>query len=306
MQTNPETAPKTFVVMNPVAGQREAQEVQEMIESKLRAQGVPFEIYTTKAEENVREVVEAALKRGFKMVMAAGGDGTISAAASAVVDKEACLGIIPSGTWNALARNLDIPLDLEQALDLALAQPATRTIDMLEVDGHFYVLNVSVGVGSELIQNIEREEIRRLGRFTYILRGTMQLVGYPPFGFRTLMDGKPVNFRASELIVANSGVIGMKNMRLDLGIHMDDGKINACRIYARNLWDYAALGYSMLTGGQRNDPRVVCWELNNEIRIDCRKKLAVQADGEMIGRLPVTVKIRPSAVKIIIPPRPEQ
>jgi diacylglycerol kinase family enzyme len=98
---------RTFVVLNPVAGQREPEVVHELVESKLRERAVEFEIYETTGQENIREVVEQAVQRGVKMVLACGGDGTASAAASGMVNKDALFGIIPAGTWNALARNPD-------------------------------------------------------------------------------------------------------------------------------------------------------------------------------------------------------
>src|SRR5574340_994685 len=117
---------RTFVVLNPVAGQREPEVVHELVESRLRASQPEFEIYETTGQENIRRVVEQAVQRGAKMVLACGGDGTVSAAASGMVGKDALFGIIPAGTWNALARNLNIPIDLADALDLALGEHSVR------------------------------------------------------------------------------------------------------------------------------------------------------------------------------------
>ncbi len=305
MQTTLGQKLKTFVVMNPVAGQKEARTVQDMIESKLTESDTPFEFYETSGQENIREVVEQALKNGTQRVLASGGDGTVSAAASAMVGKDAEFGIIPSGTWNALARNLDIPLDITQAVDLALGEHDLRTIDVLEVDGKYYVLNVSSGAGTHVMRTIEREDIRKLGKFTFIWKGFKEVLGYPVHRFKVTIDGKTTYFRATELIVANSGVIGAKSMRLDQDIHIDDGKFNICRIQANNVSDYVALGISMLTGRQREDPRLICWEAASEVRIESQQRLNVQADGELIGYLPVVVRLRPHAVHIIVPRKAE-
>jgi YegS/Rv2252/BmrU family lipid kinase len=306
MQTTLGQQLKTFVVMNPVAGQKEPGSVQETLRSRLEEQAVPYEIYETTGKENIREVVEQALREGATRVLASGGDGTVSAAASALVGKDAVFGIIPAGTWNTLARNLDIPLDLVQALDLALGQYDIRAIDVLEVDGRYYMLNVSAGAGTSIMSTIEREEIRKLGKLTFLWKGVLQVLGYPPHQYKVTIDGKTTYFRASELIVANSGVVGIKSIRLDPDIHIDDGKFNICRIQAKNFQDYIALGFSMLTGGQHEDPRLDCWEASNEVRIESRQRLQVQADGEIIGYLPVVVRLRPQALNIIVPVKPEQ
>lgn len=306
MQTNLERKLKTFAVINPVAGQREGETVQEIVETSVRNHEGDCEIYLTREGDDVREVVEDALQKGAGIILAAGGDGTVAAAASALIDKDAALGIIPSGTWNALARNLDIPLDISKAVELALGEHDIRVIDMLQVEDRFFSLNISVGVGSIVVNSVEREEIRRLGRLTYLYRGTMELLGRPPFRFRVTTDGRTTYFRANELSVANSGVVGIKNLRLDPDIRMDDGKFNVCRIRAKTFWDYLALGFSMSVGQQKKDPRVHCWEADREVRIESNERLPVQGDGEVIGYLPVTIRLRPHALNVIIPPKAAQ
>lgn len=306
MQTKVEQKVKTFAVINPVAGQREGQTVEEIVAARVRESEGDCEIYLTQEGDDVRQVVSEAVQRGARVVLAAGGDGTISAAASALIDKDAALGIIPSGTWNSLARNLEIPLDIGQAVDLALGEHDIRVIDMLQVEDQFFTLNVSVGVASIVLKNVERDEIRRLGRFTYLYRGTMQLLGRPPFRLRVTTDGRKTTLRANELIVANCGVMGLKNLRLDPDIHMDDGKLNVCSIRAKTLLDYLALGFSMATGGQKKDPRVQCWEAGSEVRIESSERLPTQGDGELIGHLPITVRLRPHAVHVIIPRKPAE
>jgi YegS/Rv2252/BmrU family lipid kinase len=303
MQTKIEKSLRTFVVLNPVAGQKEAEDVEQALESRLREQHAEFEICRTKPGDDVRAVAEEAVRRGYNVVVAAGGDGTVSSVASALVNKDAVLGIIPSGTWNSLARNLNIPLDIGQAMDLIVQDHDVRTIDVLEVDGSFFTLNVSAGLGAVIMQKLEREDIRKLGRFTFLFKGALRLLGHSPFKYTVRVNGRTTTFRASELIVANCGIVGAKNIRLDPDIHMDDGKFNVCRIYARSLRDYLSLGISMVIGRQKQDPRVVCWEGTDEIRIESRQRIPVQGDGEQAGYLPVTVKLRPRALSIIIPRR---
>ena len=82
---------------------------------------------------------------------------------------------------------------------------------------------------------------------------------------------------------------------------MDDGKLNVCRIYAESLSDYVSLAISLLTGNQEHNWNVLCLEALREVEIDSREDLLVQGDGEIMGHLPVTVKIRPKAIYIVTP-----
>jgi len=157
-----------------------------------------------------------------------------------------------------------------------------------------------------VLKTVEREEVRRFGRFSYLRRAALEWLGRPPFRFRVTTDGRSTTLRANELMVANCGVLGLKNLRLDPDIHMDDGILNLCHIRAKNLMDYLALGVSMAVGKQKEDPRVHCWQAGSEVRIESDRRIPVQGDGEVIGYLPVTVRLRPHALNVIIPPKPAQ
>jgi len=84
---------------------------------------------------------------------------------------------------------------------------------------------------------------------------------------------------------------------------MDDGKLNVCRIYANTLGEYLKLIVSMLRGDQKHNWNVLCVEASKEVEIRSSEKLPVQGDGDIIGRLPITVKIYPKAIQVVAPAR---
>lgn len=301
MQVNLRQKPKTFIVINPVAGMQEAEIVREKIQSNLQAHEIPSEVYETNKKEDLNQKVRDAVRRGFKLFVVAGGDGTLAGVASGLVDTQIPLIVIPTGTWNALARNLDIPLQTDQALELLFQEHAVRAIDMLQVGQNFHILNVSMGIGPQIMRDVKRSEKRRFGKLPDLWKGLQQLLKFRLFRFDVTIDGQPNRFRASELIVANSKILGIKALQLDPGIRMDDGKMNVCRIYAKSLIDYIRLAISFLTGNQEHNWNILCIEAVKEVEIHGRKNLLVQGDGEIIGNLPVTVKLRPKAICIVTP-----
>jgi diacylglycerol kinase family enzyme len=103
------------------------------------------------------------------------------------------------------------------------------------------------------------------------------------------------------MMVANVRNFALKSLELDSEIRMDDGKLNVCRIYAKSLRDSLSLILSMLTGTQEKNWNVLCVEASQEVEIRSSRNLHVQGDGDIIGHLPVTVKIRPKAVSIVTP-----
>ena len=302
MQINFENPPKTYVVMNPVSGTLQPDRKRETIESALQAHNVTFEIYETSGKENVRQLVRDAVQQGFELFLATGGDGTAAAVASGLIDTQIPLAIIPTGTWNALARNLDIPLTIDQALELVFQGHRIRVIDAMQVGDNFHILNISTGVGARTMRESKREEKRRFGRLADLWTALINLMGFQTYQFDVTIDGKQAKFRALEVMVANSKIIGLKGVQLDPGIRMDDGKLNVCGLYADNLTEFIKLAISIILGKQRETPNVLCLEAMREVEIRCRKKnLPVQGDGDLIGCLPIVVKLRPKAIHIVVP-----
>jgi YegS/Rv2252/BmrU family lipid kinase len=301
MQVDFQQKPRTYVVINPVAGVSQAEAVREKIQTALQARGFPVEMYETTGKEDLKQHIRDAVKKGFKLFISAGGDGTLSSVIDGLVGTELPLVIIPTGTWNALARALDIPLQIDQAVDLLFQEHQIRTIDAMQVNDNFFVLSVSAGVGSLTMKDVEREEKRRLGKLADLRKALAELLEFRAFRFEVRIDGKLSKFRASELMVANTSILGLKALQLDPSIRMDDGKLNVCRIYANTLADYLRLATSMLRNDQKRNWNVLCVESQTEVEIRSRDKLPVQGDGDLIGYLPITVKIRPKAIRILTP-----
>jgi diacylglycerol kinase (ATP) len=303
MQVDIQQKPKTFVVLNPVAGVSEPGNVREKIESALQTRELPVEIYETtgQKDENIRQLVRDAVKRGFKLFISAGGDGTLSSVLDGLVGTEIPLVIIPTGTWNALARALDIPLQIDQAIDLLFREHKIQTIDAMDVGGNYFVLSVSAGIGALAMKDVEREDKRRLGKFADLRKAVAEVLELRAYHFEVKIDGKITKFRAAELMVANTSILGIKALQLDPSIRMDDGKLNVCRIYANSITDYLKLGVSMFRRDQKRNWNVLCVEAMEEVEIRSRERLPAQGDGELIGQLPITVKVRPKAIQVVTP-----
>ena len=305
MKVDIQQRPKTYVVLNPVAGVSDPEVVRQSIQSSLQANNMPLEIYETTGEEDLREHIREAVRRGFQLFISAGGDGTLSSVIDGLVGTDIPLVIIPTGTWNALARALDIPLQVGPAVDLLFQEHRIQTIDAMEVNQRFFVLSISAGVGALTMQDVERQDKRRLGKLADLRKAVSELLEFRSYPFQVKIDGVLTHFRASELMVANTSILGLKALRLDPNIRMDDGKLNVCRIYANTVTEYLKLGVSMLRGDQERNWNVLCMEALEEVEINSQEKLPVQGDGELIGQLPVAVRLRPKAIRVVTPPHAE-
>jgi diacylglycerol kinase family enzyme len=126
-------------------------------------------------------------------------------------------------------------------------------------------------------------------------------MGFSPHKFRLTIDGRTLSFRATEVVVANSSIVGFKPFHLYPEIRLNDGKLAVCRIRANNLVDYIKLGWSMLLGKQDRNLKIVCLDVKDYVEIQTSQPIAVQGDGDLITSTPVIAKLQPRAIKIITP-----
>jgi diacylglycerol kinase (ATP) len=291
---------RVFVVLNPMAGSSNAADIRQALQRKLGEQ-TQIDIYETTGDEDVVEIVRAELANQPSVVVAAGGDGTISDVAEALIGTETRLGIIPVGTANVFARELGIPLDLDGACALLDGQPTTTSVDAMKVGTKYFVLQIGIGLDSLMIRDTNRESKRRFGRGAYMWTAFTRLIGYQPTRFTIVADGRRLRPRALQVLIANGGVLGAPPFRWGPDIRPDDGKINVCIVSARTALDYLGLIWHTLLGQQRRDRNVRYLVAKRSIAISADHPLPIQADGEIIGDTPLQIEVVPNALKVIVP-----
>lgn len=290
-----------FVVLNPLAGEERVRAVRRILAESLAADD--YAIHETDDGGGVHEEVLQASREGYDVILAAGGDGTVSSVAAGLEGTDVPLGIIPLGTSNSLARELSIPLDVPGAVALALGENSRLRIDGMRADGRFCLLNVGIGLSPRIMRGAKPEEKRRLGRLAYVIAGAKALLGFQPTRFDIEMDGREMDCRAAEVLVLNSGTLSDPSLRWGSDIRIDDGRMDLCVIRAKSLPDYIPVGLHLLFGDSEanGDSHVQCYAVTHRLTISTRDSQSVQGDGELIGRTPVTVELVPGAVDIIVP-----
>jgi YegS/Rv2252/BmrU family lipid kinase len=292
---------RAFVVLNPKSGRCDSAEARRALERHLEVAGVACRVHEPSHGEGLAGAVREAVRDGCDLVVAAGGDGTVSGVADALAGTNTPLGIIPLGTANVLAGELGVPLDLDDACRLLAGPHAHKTIDTMELGGRHYVTQVGAGVDAVMIRDTPGEQKRRFGRLAYVWTAVRSLAGFPPLRFTLTVDGATSQYRAVQVLVANSGTLGQRPFRWGPDIRPDDARLDVCVIRARNLLDLLALGWHVVTGRHRSDPNVRYLACTREVTIASKTPLPVQADGEVVGRTPVTVRLVPGAVRVVVP-----
>jgi YegS/Rv2252/BmrU family lipid kinase len=293
---------KTYVVHNPVSGQVEADVVREQIIRVMEENQIPYEIYETTGKDKLYDVVKAAIDKGFQQFVAVGGDGTISGVASGLVNTGIPLVILPSGTVNALARELQIPIGIQDGADWWVSNRQIRKIDVMQIGNRYFLLNVSVGVSASIMKDADREEINKLGVFAFIRQALKRKSDLPAYRFQVSIDGAITYMRATELFIANSGtLLGLKALQLDPKADLDTGRLSVCYARMRTLFDYVRIGLKLIAAPSDENKDLNCTDAFKEVRIHANQPVPVQGDGEQVGTTPVTITLVPRALQIVVP-----
>lgn len=292
-----------YVVINPVAGVSRPQDLRSAVERVLVPAGWRLDFYETSADEDLPEAVQKALLEHHPdLVVAAGGDGTISGVAAGLAGSGVPLGIMPSGSWNSLARNLEIPGPHEEAARLWLGEHELLALDGIKVGGRIYFLNVSVGVSTRLMSETPREHKRFLGGLAYMRTLFVELSGLAMRRYRVTIDGKITKVRAVEVIAVSASLGGVGELRSHEVFHPGDGKIELCAIRAKTFGQGLMVILRFIAGQSGKKAGILYHRAEHSFTIQTTRRLPVQGDGEIIGWTPLEGEVVPHAVNVIVKP----
>ncbi|WP_406696334.1 diacylglycerol kinase family protein [Singulisphaera sp. Ch08] len=294
-------SPRCYVILNPAAGSYPGK-INEILQQQWKSADGTFAFHESTGPEDVTATARDAAERGYEIVVAGGGDGTVAAVANGLVGTSATLGILPLGTANVVAQELGIPLNLEGACALLTGPHSVARIDGMEVQGRHHFSRVGIGLDALVIHEAKPQVKRRIGWVAYSWAAIKGLVGFQPRHFHIFVDGDVTHARASEVAAVNCGTMGRKPFRWGPGIRPDDGNINICIFRARNLIDFLVLGWQLALGRPQTNRNVSYLVARHIIVVVSDSPLLVQADGETIGRTPFELKVFPCDIPVIVRP----
>ncbi len=235
-------------------------------------------------------------------MIASGGDGTVSGVVTGMVNSQVPMGILPAGTGNALARDLGIPMNMEAALGLIGDDHEIQTMDVMDVNGDYYILNASVGISAEIMLDTPRGEKRKFGMLAYLSHTFRNLVKARMHRFMLTVDDKNYKVFASEVMVANEKFMGLQPRVEGITIDPSDGRLDAFIVRAKSVRDYLDVVLRFLWQRKpEDDPTLGYVEIKDTMTVKSLVPLPVQADGEVIGETPVEIKLVRNALKVIVP-----
>jgi diacylglycerol kinase (ATP) len=257
----------------------------------------PMWLETTPAEPG-QGLARSALATQVDLVLASGGDGTVTACAEGLAGSGVPLGVLPAGTGNLLARNLGLPLSLEEALAVSLGG-TDRRLDVGTANGRVFVAMAGLGFDAKLLDSTGEPLKRRLGWAAYALSGLRHLADRPARA-TVRADGGPVlRRRASSVLIGNVGAL-QGGVALLPGAEPDDGVLDLLVLTARGLAGWAALAADVLL--RRRRTRHVARIAFRDLHVMLDRPQLWELDGEVIGRTrQLRVTVRPGALLVRVP-----
>jgi YegS/Rv2252/BmrU family lipid kinase len=284
------------LIVNPNAGGGRAAEALPVVEATLTRLGLRFHTERTTSLEHAQELARAAVEAG-ETVAALSGDGLIGKVAGALSGTDGILAVLPGGRGNDLARALDIPSDPEAASQL-LASGQIRELDLGEVDGRPYIGIASCGFDSDA-NRIANEAPPALGNLVYAYGAVRAWAAWKPARFEVTLDGRGLAFQGDNVAVANSPYYG-GGMRIARDAELDDGLFDVVMTGKGPKRRFPRFISKAFDGTYVDDPSIHV-ERAREVRIAADRPFTMYADGDPIGDLPVTVRVRPRAVRVLVP-----
>jgi len=289
----------TVIIINPISGgvsPRGARARAQLALAVVDAHGDPAEVLMTEAVGHARELAKSAVRRGARLVMAWGGDGTISEVASALAFDEIPLGIIPAGSGNGLARELGVSMRPERAIADAL-QAVPQPMDLGELDGHLFANIAGVGFDAHIASRFATA--RRRGFIGYAGITARALTSYVPQRYRVTTSGVETAHRAILVTIANSAQFG-NNARIAPGARVDDGELDLVVMEERSRVGTLYQMPRLFNGTVARVPGCTIRRIR-EATIEADAPMTYHVDGEpMAGGTKLRARIHPGALMVAI------
>ena len=293
------------LIYNPVSGNGNGRQDLELIKRTLEPH-LHLEVHLTSPDIDPRELAEQAIAEAADLIIASGGDGTVSAVAGAVMGTEIPMGVIPRGTANAFAMALGITQQINpirRACEIILAGKV-RTIDAAVCNNLPLILLAGIGYEAETVEKADREAKNRWGSLAYLMAGWRQLDDQQLFEAEIEIGGEVRTFQAGAITIANAapptsvlaqgiGEVVADDGLLDITIATVENKVQAVTTIL------SMLGAALIKTNAELDNIVHL--RSPTVRISARPRQKVVLDGEIIGNTPLEINCLPQSLQVFAP-----
>ena len=274
----------------------------EEVTNYLKKAGVEVDVAFAKPKKEAIPIAQKAVKDGYDVVIAMGGDCTIGAVIRGIAGSKTRLGIIPAGTENDIARSLGIPEDLEKACAI-IASGNTRKVDLgcittKDRKNHYFFMVIAIGLTATLYPMINDVPNGKFGGVMEAIKTIFKYKPNPTVNL-TLDDDSKIEVESMLVTITNTPVTGVKNL-IAPDASMEDGLLDIS-VYP-GFKKAELLSYFVKTAheGTTPDGRIQRYRAR-KIKVKTSPKLAISAEGIIVGTGTAWIKVLPGAMRVIAP-----
>jgi diacylglycerol kinase (ATP) len=263
--------PRVHIIINPASGQDRP--VLAILNDVFKPSGIDWDVSVTKEAGDGRRYALAALESGVDAIGVYGGDGTVNEVASALVSR---------GTG------------------------VVRAIDVGDTGDHIFLTRIGIGFEAAVIQQTDRDQKDKHGWLAYALNGLRQLADPKLSHYHLTIDGLSIETAGLACMVANSGILspnsglpGKSVLSFSPTISVTDGLLDVLILRSADIGYLLSVAANMVAGTEGAQP-LLHWT-GHEVSVVADPAQSIQYDGEVIGYTPVTARVRPQSLRVIVP-----
>lgn len=290
------------VIINPISGGARpgaARERAQTALSVIERHGDNAEVFLTERPGHARELAKAAVRRGARLVLVWGGDGTINEVATALAFDEVPIGIVPAGSGNGLATELGIDREPAGAIAAALRADA-RLIDLGELGGRFFVNVAGIGIDAYVAAQFNEAGNVRRGFLGYAKITSRALFRYVPSVYRIASEEGTLEARAVLVTIANGTQYG-NNARIAPKARLDDGLLDVVIVEESSRFRTLCNVPRLFSGAADRVPGYKVVRVRKGL-VESDRPMTFHVDGEPVrGGTSLKIRVHPGALRIAAP-----
>ena len=291
-----------IVIVNATAGTGLPADWAKQLQDKFSQSGLQAQVKVVQSGSDIEPTVRAAVKQGAQVVVAGGGDGTVSAVAAVLVGTGVTLGVLPMGTLNHFAKDLGIPLEQAEAIAV-IAGNRQVDVDAGEVNGRIFINNSSLGIYPDIVREREKRQHRLgHGKWRALLAASLGAARrYPVVKVHVEVEGKTL-VRSTPFVFIGNNQYTMEGFEIGARAALDKGTLSLYltqRMGRFGLLHLAVMALFKRLQQARDFDMLTAREF--VVRTG-HKQLRVATDGEVnLMQTPLQYRVRPGALRVIVP-----
>lgn len=288
---------KIYAIINPISGVGSKDRIPEVISSRCIDKGIAVNIVYTEYAGHATELTQKAIADESDCVIAVGGDGTVNEVARTLLHSDVVLGIIPKGSGNGLARELHIPMDVRNAVDVIFSDHIS-VIDACKANDRIFFCTCGVGFDAVISEKFAEE--KRRGSLTYVKDVVEKYLNYKPETYELHINNDMIREKAFLITCANASQYG-NNAYIAPNANISDGEMDITILSSFNALDIGPLAIQLFTKTIDKNSKIKTFR-TKEARIVRQKEGVMHLDGDpvMVAK-DIELSVIPAALNVFTP-----